>query len=73
MIWSLNLRVRRVVCRLRVLETVAVAMEALAASLPPSTETLRTLARQIETSSTPLPIAPRFIASHLECVLTEAL
>ncbi len=55
----------------RVLETVAVAVEALAASLPPSPETLRNLARQIETASTTLAIAPRFIATHVERVLIE--
>jgi hypothetical protein len=55
----------------RVLGAIAVAQEALAAPLPPSAETVRSLAKQIEQASASLSLPPRFVASQVERILLE--
>lgn len=55
----------------RMLSTIAVAQEALSATLPPAPETLRNLAKQIETASGTLNVPPRFLANHVERILVE--
>jgi hypothetical protein len=55
----------------RMLASIAVAQEALSATLPPAPETLRTLAKQIETSSASLALPPRFVVTHVERILVE--
>lgn len=55
----------------RMLGAIAVAQEALSASIPPAAETLRNLAKQIETASLSMNLPPRFLTSHVERILVE--
>lgn len=55
----------------RMLGAIAVAQEATAASLPPAPETLRNLAKQIETASSSLNLPPKFVVNHVERILVE--
>jgi len=55
----------------RMLGAIAVAQEATSASLPPAPETLRNLAKQIETASGSLNLPPRFLVNHVERILVE--
>ncbi len=55
----------------RMLGAIAVAQEALSATLPPAPETLRNLAKQIETASAMLNVPPRFLVNHVERILVE--
>jgi len=55
----------------RMLGAIAVAQEALSATLPPAPETLRNLAKQMETASAALNVPPRFLVNHVERILVE--
>ncbi len=55
----------------RMLGAIAVAQEALAASIPPAVETLRNLVKQIETASLSMNLPPRFLPNHVERILVE--
>lgn len=55
----------------RMLGAIAVAQEAAAATLPPAPETLRNLAKQMETASGSLNLPPRFLVNHVERILVE--
>jgi hypothetical protein len=53
------------------LSSIAVAQEALTSQLSPAPETLRNLAKQIETAAASLALPPRFIATNVERILVE--
>ncbi|MDI3285331.1 DUF2169 domain-containing protein [Polyangium sp. 15x6] len=55
----------------RLLAAIAVAQEAIAASIPPRPDTVLALGRQIEAATSSLSLPPRYVASEVERLLLE--